>query len=232
MPVMLEFATALAAFLVSHRLPAATRLRPWLVERIGENTYRVLYGAFSIVILAWLISAAVRAPIITLWEPLTWHALMPVILMPVTAVLITAAAVSPNPLSISLRSSAYDPAHPGIVAVTRHPMLWGFALWALSHVIANGDLVSFILFGGLTVFALHGMSLFDRRMKQRLGEAEWHRLADGTSVMPFAAMIRGKAQYGLDGRLALATLAGLGIFVWFVLHGHEALIGIDPLARL
>lgn len=229
---MLEFTGALAAFLVSHTLPAATDLRGRLVERMGERIYRLVYGGLSILLLAWLISAAVRAPVIMLWWPQSWHSLMPLLLMPVAIILITAATISPNPLSISLRSVAYDPTRPGIVAVTRHPMLWGFALWALSHMIANGDVVSFILFGGLCAFALYGMQLFDRRMKQRLGEAEWHRLADNTSIMPFAAVFRGRARQVLDRRVAVSITLGSALYVWFLVHGHAALIGADPLARL
>ncbi|MFP3541299.1 NnrU family protein, partial [Pseudomonas sp. SIMBA_044] len=35
----------------------------------------------------------------------------------------------------------------------RHPMLFGFSLWAVAHLLVNGDLASVILFGGLLVWA-------------------------------------------------------------------------------
>ncbi|MBF9035322.1 hypothetical protein HKCCE2091_13840 [Rhodobacterales bacterium HKCCE2091] len=37
--------------------------------------------------------------------------------------------------------------------VIRHPQLTGFSLWAVAHLLVNGDLASFMLFGGLLVWA-------------------------------------------------------------------------------
>ena len=229
---MIEFTCALAVFIVSHRLPTTARVRGWLVARMGETIYRGFYSFLSLVILVWLISAALRAPVIMLWWPQAWHAAVPLVLMPFSAVLITSAALSPNPLSVNLRSVTFDREHPGIVSVTRHPMLWGFALWALSHLIANGDLVSAVLFGGLAAFALYGMRILDHKTKARLGDAEWHRLADDTSVLPFGAVLIGRKAFDLDRRLALGILIGVALYVWFVFQGHEILIGADPLASV
>lgn len=44
----------------------------------------------------------------------------------------------------------------------RHPMLWATVLWALSHVLVNGDTPSFVLFGGLGLWALISMVLINR----------------------------------------------------------------------
>ncbi|MCB2055459.1 NnrU family protein [Paracoccus sp. (in: a-proteobacteria)] len=44
----------------------------------------------------------------------------------------------------------------------RHPQLTGFALWAFAHLLPNGDLPSFILFGGLGVWALVQMVVINR----------------------------------------------------------------------
>ena len=44
----------------------------------------------------------------------------------------------------------------------RHPQLIGFSLWAFAHLIVNGDLASFILFGGLLVWALFEIALINR----------------------------------------------------------------------
>lgn len=44
----------------------------------------------------------------------------------------------------------------------RHPMLWATVLWALSHVLVNGDTPSFVLFGGLGLWALISMALINR----------------------------------------------------------------------
>ena len=44
----------------------------------------------------------------------------------------------------------------------RHPQLTGFALWAFAHLIVNGDLPSFVLFGGLLLWALVEMAVINR----------------------------------------------------------------------
>lgn len=44
----------------------------------------------------------------------------------------------------------------------RHPQLTGFALWALAHLLPNGDLPSFVLFGGLLLWALVEMAVINR----------------------------------------------------------------------
>jgi len=44
----------------------------------------------------------------------------------------------------------------------RHPQLTGFALWAFAHLVVNGDLPSFVLFGGLLLWALVEMAVINR----------------------------------------------------------------------
>jgi len=44
----------------------------------------------------------------------------------------------------------------------RHPMLTGFALWAAAHILVNGDVPSFILFGGLLAWALISIVVINR----------------------------------------------------------------------
>ncbi|MGI9416137.1 MAG: NnrU family protein [Hyphomicrobiales bacterium] len=227
---MWEFTAALVTFVMSHSVPAIPRVRARLVASVGETPYRIAYGLVSILLLAWLITATGRSPYIALWAPEPWHAAIALVGMPVSLALIGAAALTPNPLSINLRAVEYDPARPGVVAITRHPMLWGLALWAFSHLFANGDLVSVILFGGLGLFAVRGMLVFDRRMHRKLGGETWQRLAGNTSVLPFAAIVAGRARLAADGRMVLGALLGLGVYVWMLFQGHDLLIGADPLA--
>lgn len=49
-----------------------------------------------------------------------------------------------------------------VTAYTRHPMLWGFSLWAVAHLLVNGDTPSFVLFGGLLAWALTEMVVINR----------------------------------------------------------------------
>jgi uncharacterized membrane protein len=44
----------------------------------------------------------------------------------------------------------------------RHPMLWGTVIWAVAHLLVNGDLASLILFGGIGLWALVAMAVINR----------------------------------------------------------------------
>lgn len=46
----------------------------------------------------------------------------------------------------------------------RHPMLTGFGLWALSHLLVNGDLASVLMFGGLFVWVPVAMAAINRAL--------------------------------------------------------------------
>ncbi|PWE31915.1 hypothetical protein C4N9_02635 [Pararhodobacter marinus] len=47
--------------------------------------------------------------------------------------------------------------------IVRHPQLWGVRLWAIAHLMVNGDLASLILFGGLFVWAQVEVSFINRQ---------------------------------------------------------------------
>jgi uncharacterized membrane protein len=49
-----------------------------------------------------------------------------------------------------------------ITTKVRHNMLTGLLIWALSHLLVNGDLASLILFGGMALYALASMLLISR----------------------------------------------------------------------
>lgn len=228
---MLEFLAALAVFILSHALPARLGLRQRIAAAAGERTYLILYSLLSIALLAWLISAARRAPFIPLWDLQTWHYHVPLALMVLASILFVGGAVSANPFSVTFSRAAWEPARPGLVGITRHPILWAFALWSFAHVVPNGDLVSVIMFGGFGLFAIGGMAIVDRRKRRAMGD-EWKRLAAGTSVIPFLALLRGRASWRWKAMpLLVALLGGVGLY-GLLLHLHPLVFGVDPAAVL
>ena len=79
--------------------------------------------------------------------------------------------------------------------ITRHPFRWGIALWALVHLIINGDLASLILFGSLLVLAVGGTLAIDAKRRRNFGE-QWIKFAQVTSDIPFAAIAAGRNRLG------------------------------------
>ena len=226
---MIEFCVALSAFVAAHLIPASRDLRARLILQMGRTAYLTVYSILSLVLLGWLIVAAQRAETVWLWKPAPWQWHVPFIAMPVATFLLVAGLLSANPLSISIRGGA----EPGpITSVTRHPVLWAFLLWAVSHIPPNGTGVALMLFGTMALFSLLGFVLLDLKARKRLGPERWRELAAETSILPFAALLSGRARWNALRPLVLPALMAVAAYVWFVLQGHALLIGPDPLAGL
>lgn len=226
---MNEVAAAMAAFVAAHAIPAAPRIRVRLVGLLGRGPYLAAYSLLSLMLMAWLVVALRRADAVELWAAAPWQWHVALLTMPIALFLLVAGLFAPNPLSLAL--------HPGtepgpIVAITRHPTLCGFLLWALAHIPPNGDGASVVVFGTMAVFAALGMPLLDAKARRHMGRARWEALARTTSVVPFAALLGGRVPRGRLTGLILPAAAAGGLYAWFLVQGHALLIGPDPLAAL
>jgi uncharacterized membrane protein len=67
----------------------------------------------------------------------------------------------------------------------------GVALWAASHIVANGEVASVIFFGGFLVLAIIGPLNIDAKLRHRRPVA-WQKLAQTTSIVPFVAILQGR----------------------------------------
>src|SRR3546814_15873667 len=92
----------------------------------------------------------------------------------------------------------------GILSITRHPFLWGTGLWALSHLLANGDLGSIVMMGGIDILSFGGMQHIDQRRESHLG-ASWGPMKLTTSVVPFAAALAGRTKVAWRDRKSVVT---------------------------
>ena len=124
----------------------ARELRASLIERIGEGPYKgifalVLVASIALIVIGW------RSTLPGLvYRPPTWGT-------PVASVLMLFAVMLFGAAHYKTRIKRY----------IRHPQLTGMALWAVSHLFANGDSRSLILFGGLGLWALIEMLVINRR---------------------------------------------------------------------
>jgi uncharacterized membrane protein len=151
----------LAAFLGAHTLVALRPQRAAVIARVGERPYKGLFSLVSLIgiILIGYGFAHYRANgYIDIWMPPRWtrH--------------VTEALVWP---AIIFVVAAYVPSQ--IKRVLKHPMLAGVKLWALAHLLSNGDLGSIILFGSVL-----GWAVYDRiAVKKRGGGAAPVAIAAG-----------------------------------------------------
>ena len=217
----LEFGLAWVAFFLTHSLPLRPPLRPWLQKWLGRRGFTIFYSALSLAVLTWLIGAAGRAPFAPLWDWAPWQAHVPLTVMLPVCLILALSLGRPNPFSFGgARNERFDPARPGIVRLTRHPMLLALALWAAAHVVPNGDLAHVLLFGTFAVFAALGIRLVDRRRQRELG-AEWQRLR--AAVAASRAVFRPESWAGAIARLTAGAALYAGL-IWL----HPWLFGVSP----
>ena len=224
-----ELILAFVLFFLSHIIPVRSTIREWLIRRIGKTIYLAAYSIISIALFGWLIVAADRAPYVALWNYSPWQMWIPNVAMPFACLLLAFGTAAPNPLSIaSSNNEAFEPDHPGIAGVTRHPVLWAAALWAIAHAMPNGDLAHILLFGLFGVFSLLGMLAIDARNQRVLGIAEWRRLSHNTSVVPLAALAGGRWRPSFRKINWLRLAAAIGLYLG-LLALHRPVIGVSPL---
>ena len=222
-----EFGGVMLLFLGSHAIAALPWLRNAAIEKFGAVPYRTLYSLLSLALLIWLIRAAARAPYIPLWEVADWQFLVPNLAMPAVCLLIAFGIAAPNPFSLGGRKAGFSFESPGIAGLSRHPLLWGLAIWALAHIVPNGDVAHVILFGLFAAYAIAGTIIFDRRRQREMGLATWKRLAEHTSNLPGAALCAGrwKPQWSALNPIRL----GGGVLLYVSLLAlHQQVIGVSP----
>jgi uncharacterized membrane protein len=225
-----QLIVATALFVGGHVALSSTPLRAVLVGAVGERGFAGLFSGLMIALFAWLLVSYGNTPYAPVWEPPAWTRWVPIVVMPFALLLLVAGLSQANPTAAMRSAPGADSARqaPGILAVTRHPMLWSFALWALAHLAANGDLASIILMGAMAVLALGGTLLIDRKKAKAWGPA-WPGFAAVTSNLPFAAMLAGRTWLSLAElgwwRIALAL-----VLYALLMHFHAAIIGVPVLA--
>jgi uncharacterized membrane protein len=183
----------LVVFIAAHVFVTRRDDRAAMIARIGERPYKGLFSLVSLIGLVLIIYGFAmyrRSGIIEVWSPPIWtrHLAIPLVW-----------------LAFICLVAAYIPGD--IKRVLKHPMLVGVKLWALAHLLSNGDLGSMVLFGGLLAWAV-----FDRISLK-------HRTDPGSPPIP------------VGGRKndAIAILIGTILFAAFGYVFHPLWIGVPVL---
>lgn len=139
---MLILILGIVLFLGIHVFGTLRNQRAAAIERFGEDRYKMIYTAISLVGFALIVWGFIQyraAGMIPVWEPPHWmrHLAMPLVLF----------------AFIALASRRAPPGR--IRGMLRHPMLVAVKAWALAHLLVNGDLGSMILFGSFLAFAVY-----------------------------------------------------------------------------
>ena len=210
---MTLFVLLLAAFVVSHIALATPPLRDALVARLGETGFRIGYSVVALALLFGAIRAYLAlppAPLLWIAPVWAWH--LSAVVMLLASVLFVGALTPANRALAGVPVS--DRPATGVLAVTRHPMMWAFGLWAAVHVWLSGNLATVLLAGGVGVLALLGAAFQDRKKRRQLG-ASWAAWEAQTSYWPLGAQLAGRVPWR-SLRPGVWPLAG-GVGLWLLL---------------
>lgn len=130
----------LVLFFGIHLVPSWPDLRRRLLGLLGQRGYQAAFALVALAGFVLIVAGMARAPFVPVYAPPSWGRMTAVVLLIPAFVLLTAAYLPGN-----------------VRRYTRHPMLWGVALWAAAHLLANGDLAGVLLFGSFLAYALFDM---------------------------------------------------------------------------
>jgi uncharacterized membrane protein len=195
---MLLLILGLLIFFAIHLVPLNTELRTGLIGRFGEPAYKGLFSLLSLIGLVLIVIGYGKLQVFPsknpeLWIPPIWTRHLALVLM-IPALILLAAAYIPS----------------NIRTATKHPMLAAIKLWAVAHLLANGDAGSVLLFGSFLAYAIvDRISLKKRHAPGPLGNRQGTMAGD-----------------------VLAVVVGLAAYVALLLVAHQWLTGVAPLPSL
>jgi uncharacterized membrane protein len=201
-------------FLMSHPLRSA------MISALGEKGFAGVYSLISLLTFGWMVwaypAASAEAPQ-PLWDAGRWGYAIATLLMWLGSVLFMGSLrrnpAFPRPGKPLER---IDEPH-GVYSITRHPMMWGFALWAATHAIVNPTQASLILCTAIAFLALLGAALQDAKKLKLVGEP-WRDWRSKTSFIPY-----GRGLKSADGFALVA-----GTLLWLVASWAHGALGAAP----
>ncbi|WP_343347940.1 NnrU family protein [Sphingomicrobium sp. XHP0239] len=213
------------AFAATH-LAMSHPLRTPMVRMLGEKGFSAVYSIVSLVTLVMAARSYGPAQIDAAW---LWGVSVPMwgvgsLLMWIGSIAFVGSLVK-NPALPHPDADAYA-ARPatGVFATTRHPMMWGFALWGVTHILVNPTWPSIVLSLAIIVTALGGAWGQDIKKRRLMGES-WSEWEANTSYFPFARGFHAPGMFALIGGTILffvATYAHgwlgrapVGLWTWF-----------------
>lgn len=173
-------------------------LRAPLVGALGDGGFMALYSVVAAGCMAWMYFAFTAAPGADLGGSgeIGW-VIATILTLP--ALVLFLGSLRGNPALPAPGADVLAQREPaGVMAVTRHPMMWGFALWALSHIILFWSWRTMIVAGAILILALVGARMQDRKKEALMGAA-WQEWEAKTTYWP---------RWG--------RLAGAGAVLWLV----------------
>lgn len=218
-PALAELLAASVAFVGTHFALSHPLRRP-IASAVGEGAFLGIYSLVALGTFVWMVLAFRAAPPADLggtgdigWALAT--------LLTIPALVLFLGSLWRNPaLPDAGKAKPISREPTGVFAVTRHPMMWGFALWAISHIVLWWSTRTLIVAGAILFLALVGAHLQDRKKLALLGEA-WTAWEARTRYWP-----RWGALFSAGWLLWLVSLALWLVITWSHIHAAGVPAGV------
>ncbi len=166
------------------------------VARLGEGPWKGVYSLLSLIgfaLIVWGFGQA-RSNAAELWTPPIWTRHITILFMLISLILIGAYIFKKSHIAVAVH----------------HPMVWGVAIWAAGHLIANGSTADLLLFGAFLVWAIADL------------------------VSSYGRDARNSVVYPPPTWGATIGAIALGVVLWIALLGglHHWLFGVSPMAGM
>jgi len=190
-------------FVATHLL-LSHPLRSPLVRAFGTKLFRGIYSLVAFLTFGAMIYFYMAiGPEPKIWESGEAGWIAGSLLMWIGSILFVGSFVG-NPAMVWSRGPKGGPS--GVLAITRHPMMWGFALWAITHFLVIGTAKAMVFDGAILVMALLGSAGQDRKKAKLMGE-RWHEWTAQTAFIPFTRGIANPGMVSLIGGTLLFFVA-------------------------
>lgn len=196
---MMMLIVGLIVFLGVHLLPTIPDVREGFRARAGEATYKGIFSLLSLAGLAVIVLGYQKMQLYPGKNPVLWDA--PAWMHHVSALLMLPAMI--------LIVAAYVPSR--IRTAVKNPMLLAVKLWAVAHLLSNGDVASLLLFGSFFGYALYDLISVKKRTAN----------VPGDTMAPAS---------GANDLLVIGV--GIALYAALLFGAHEWLIGVAPIPSL
>ena len=208
-PLCWEILAAIA-FVGSHFL-LSHPLRAPIVRAIGDGPFMGLYSLVAAVTLGWLALAFRAVPAeAPLWAVGDGLWITGTAIMFFASIMFVGSLLGNPALPGPPRAASAPPEPRGVFSVTRHPMMWSFALWGVAHILVMPTPSSIVLAGTIILLALVGSALQDRK-KEKLQPERWRAWEARTSYWPLGAILSGRVRFTPAG--VVPALGGIALWL-------------------
>jgi uncharacterized membrane protein len=186
-------------FLLSHPL------RGPLVRTMGEGPFRGVYSMVALITFGLMVFFyhAIGRETYLMWNAGDAGWIIGTILMWLAAILFVGSFLG-NPALVGAPGPRGGPS--GVLRITRHPMMWSFAIWAAVHMMIIAQFKTVVFDSAIIILALVGAYMQDRKKAGQMGE-DWHDWTAQTAFVPFTRGLANPGMVALVGGTLLFLIA-------------------------